>query len=214
MKVNYELMKKKLQKLNVKSVEDSVLTKEKRARVRSYATRKGLSIRACEKAFRTSKEFRSLFVPDVSRQNVYEKAFYESLILTFGYGSVSKLANAGDKALYVEKGRLVKGEKSPWNLTKSVDFDLVYGGNRFVISHKYTEHEGGSQDNQLTDIKLFLQECKGWKESKTYAIAVVDGDFFKRNKRLQLLQELYQNKRVFVTTSDKLESLVKSLAKK
>ena len=211
MKVNYEEFKNKLKKTNLKLVDDATLTKEKRERVRSWAMKKGLSIKECESEFRKNKLFRSLFTPDVSRQNVYEKAFHTTLAHTFGWTNVSKLHNGGDQALYVEKGQLRQGSKAAKNLAKSVDFDLVVDSKRFVISHKYTDSEGGSQDNQFTDVQLFLQECKGWKESNTFAIAVVDGEYYKRFGRLNFLKNNYETSKVFVTTSDKLESLIKSL---
>lgn len=212
MKVNYDAEQTKAKKANLKLLDDSVLTKEKKEKVKRYALKKGLSIKACEKEFRSNKLFRSLFIPDTSRQNVHEKAFGSWLQERFGEHNVFKLSNSGTTALYFEKGSLNQGKKSDKNLSKSIDFDLVFNGKRFLISHKYTENEGGSQDNQYTDVQLFLKEAQGVKDAKTYAIAVVDGEYYQRYSRLEFLQKLYQKKKVFVTTSDKLESLLKKIA--
>lgn len=212
MKVNYDAEQTKAKKANLKLLDDAVLTKDKKEKVKRYALKKGLSIKACEKEFRSNKLFRSLFIPDTSRQNVHEKAFGAWLQERFGEDNVFKLSNSGTTALFFEKGSLTQGKKSDKNLSKSIDFDLVFNGKRFLISHKYTENEGGSQDNQYTDIQLFLKEAQAVKESKTYAIAVVDGEYYQRYSRLEFLQKLYQKKKVFVTTSDKLESLIKKIA--
>lgn len=215
MKVNYAKASKTQRKANLKLINETTLTKEKLKKIKNYAARKGLSIKECKQEFKKSKLFRSLFLPEVSRQNVFEKAFFAYLMDTFGIESVVKLQTVGNNALFLDDGRVVSAvQKSDDNRSKSIDFELFVDGTRFLISHKYTENEGGAQDNQYTDVHLFLQEAKSLKEAHTVCIAVVDGDYYKRNGRLQFLQKKYNSKNVKVITSEKLAWLIKSLTKK
>jgi hypothetical protein len=82
--------------------------------------------------------------------------------------------------------------------TKTID---AKNGNDF-ISLKYVQDAGGAQDNQVNDVKKFLEEAIKYTENNknNYTFtAIVDGEYIE-SKILELKQ--FTNDKVKIHTSD------------
>ena len=64
--------------------------------------------------------------------------------------------------------------------------------NNFYCSHKYIKDlsGGGAQDNQYTDIKIFLSNCKRVNTDNDYFIAICDGAYF-TDVKMKYMNENY-----------------------
>lgn len=209
MRVNYAKAVKAQQKQNLKLVTGASPDQRMRAKIKREAKRIQASERAILHLYQKSPTFRKYLAPKASRQSVHETAFFEALVRTFGKDSVVKLPSSGKNALYLEKGKVVsQSKKSPWNLSKSVDFMVEVEGTKFYICHKYTKQEGGSQDNQYADIQSVMLQGRGCQ--KGHVIAVCDGEYY-TPERMAHLNKHFTTKRVHVCTSEVLDTLIASL---
>lgn len=130
--------------------------------------------------------FADLFVVDIIKQNFYELKTLDYLKQK-NY-KIVKMAGNGKGSLYLCNGNILT--KKTNNSTKSFDFKLTNDNSLTYITHKYINESGGSQDNQFNDIKLFLMEANKFAissnnqlfPSKINFMAIVDGDYFTKNK--------------------------------
>ena len=209
MKVNYKRAMKKQQKTNLELVRSSSPTVKMREKLKREANRMQVSERAIFNLFRTSPTFRKIMASKANRQSVHEQTFWVALKATLGTEHVTKLPVAGKNAVYLEKGKMVAAEdKSPWNLSKSLDFKVEIAGNTFLICHKYTRQEGGSQDNQYADVQALLLQARGCQ--KAHVIAVCDGEYYNQD-RMKNLKKHFTTKKVHVCKSEDLEDLIVNL---
>ena len=101
---------------------------------------------------------------------------------------------------------------------KTVDFhtEILVCRNGFVglvdvyASHKFTQGAGGAQDNQLTDIELFLKETKqAEKDESVLFLAIVDGDYYQKRgpdgkTPIENLRSLYETANTHICTTEDL----------
>lgn len=102
--------------------------------------------------------------------------------------SAVELPNHGKGALYVENGHIVpEAGRSPESCEKSIDLQMVYtfAGKELKIyaTHKYTAQEGGSQDNQYSDVITTLDGACGSTDPDTVIAAILDGPYYQRPSR-------------------------------
>ena len=157
-------------------------------KVRNWAMLRGIGLDDLLSDIECSKYFKLAFVKDPNRQNIYEKAAFEFLCGIALLKNVVKLPSSGERALFVSNGILTPGENVPRTRreerkSKSIDFKFIVKpcGRRKVdlicyAMHKYTEAEGGAQDNQCADLQLFLENCP-IKRQECF-IVFADGDYY------------------------------------
>lgn len=87
---------------------------------------------------------------------------------------------------------------------KSVDMELTYKGEKIYVFHKYTDVEGGSQDNQYNDVINCLNNAIG---TKNKVIFICDGDYYRRKNRMVFLKNK-QTSKVKVCNIYELESIL------
>lgn len=124
----------------------------------------------------------SKFCKDPSKQNVSE-------ILAEKILGVKKLPSSGKNCIrFNDNGEIVYNKELN---TKSADF--FYNG--FYATQKYTNENGGAQDNQFADVVDFLK-----RGSIKYKImAIVDGAYWDDKKEI-LKNEFKNNKNVLITS--------------
>ena len=112
-------------------------------------------------------------------------------------------------------GEDIKG-KGGRSRTKSIDFKWNYGIGEFYSSHKHSWSGGGSQDNQYSDIQLFIEESLSSDKEDRYYVAIADGQFYQEPKgkagmtRIENLKQMAGgNPRVLACTTDELEAEMK-----
>lgn len=124
----------------------------------------------------------SKFCKDPSKQNISEKLAAKVL-------GLSKLPSSGRNCIrFNDAGDIVS--VSAGN-TKSADF--IWNGH--YATQKYTDGEGGAQDNQRNDVIDFLKRGS----IKHKVAAIVDGAYWDKY-RPQLIQEFANNPNVIITS--------------
>ena len=129
----------------------------------------------------------SKFCKDPSKQNISENLAAKVL----GW---KKQPSQGSKCIrFNDNGDIVS--TSAGN-TKSADFQEL----GYYITQKYTEGEGGAQDNQRNDVIDFLKRGS----IKHKVMAVVDGDYWDSKYRAILIEEFKNNPNVKITSVTEL----------
>ena len=209
MKVDYKRAVKKQQKTNSKLVQSPSPTEKMREKIKREASRIQVSERALTNLYKKFPTVRKMLAAKANRQSIHENTFWVALKTHLGTENVEKLPAGGKKAIYLEKGKVVDvATKSPWNVSKSLDFKIELGGQTFLICHKYTAQEGGAQDNQYADVQSLLLQARGCQ--KAHVIAVCDGAYY-NNERMKNLKKHFTTKKVHVCNSETLEDLITSL---
>ena len=129
----------------------------------------------------------SKFCKDPSKQNISENLAAKVL----GW---EKKPSQGSKCIrFNDDGDIVS--TSAGN-TKSADFQEL----GYYITQKYTEGEGGAQDNQRNDVIDFLKRGS----IKHKVMAVVDGDYWDSKYKALLIEEFKNNPNVKITSVTEL----------
>lgn len=124
----------------------------------------------------------SKFCKDPSKQNISE-------ILAEKILGVKKLPGSGKNCIrFNDNGEIVYNKRLN---TKSADF--FYNG--FYATQKYTNENGGAQDNQFADVVDFLKRGS----IKHKVMAIVDGAYWDDKKEI-LKNEFKNNKNVLITS--------------
>lgn len=128
----------------------------------------------------------SKFCKDPGKQNISEKLAAEVLKL-------DKLPSAGKNCIrFDDEGNITS--TSTGN-TKSADF--IYDG--YYATQKYTDGEGGAQDNQRNDVIDFLKRGS----IKNKVMAIVDGPYWDKYRPI-LKKEFQNNENVKITSVTEL----------
>ncbi len=137
------------------------------------------------------------YAKSAKRQGVAEKVQFG--VLNKNGLKIEKLPSSGPGAVRILDGDLVYGSLGATDrATKALD------GRRANdwVSVKFTEDNGGSQDNQRLDILNFVDSANAYiaKHSNNYRfVAMLDGDYYRKNWRIL---KQYVNGRVLIETTD------------
>lgn len=217
MSINFKEIKKNAWIINSRNID--LTDKKTMQKVENWATLRGIEINDLLSDIKQSKYFKYAFCKDPNKQNIYEKAELNFLKNIHLIKNVIKLENSGENALYVNNHILAKGEDSPKirrekYKSKSIDFKFTIlphknRSNKLTCyaMHKYTEINGGAQDNQFQDLRIFLENSP--LERGECFIALADGEYYTK-KIIQLKKEfdIISKRRVF--TSNELEEYILS----
>lgn len=145
-----------------------------------------------KEAILTNTIVASKFCKDPSKQNISEKLAIEVL-------GVTKLPSQGEKCIrFNDNGDIVSTSSGN---TKSADF--MY--KEYYTTQKYTNNEGGAQDNQRNDVIDFLK--RGSISHKVAAI--VDGDYWDKYRPI-LQKEFENNPNVLITSITEITEISNS----
>jgi hypothetical protein len=129
----------------------------------------------------------SKFCKDPSKQNISENLAAQVL----GW---EKMPSQGSHCIrFNDNGDIVFTSSGN---TKSADFHEL----GYYITQKYTDGEGGAQDNQRNDVIDFLKRGS----IKNKVMAVVDGDYWDLKYRNILIEEFKDNPNVKITSVTEL----------
>ena len=215
MPIDYRKAKQQAWVTNIKDIDLQEPSIQKK--VLNWAELRGIALQDLLQDIEHSKYFKYAFAKDPVRQNLYERLALDFLSNLPLLKDVVKLAPNGEKSLFVHKGILTLGENIPRtqraeSKSKSIDFKFAikpFGQRKHDITcyamHKYTEGEGGAQDNQYSDLRLFLYNCPTNRQ-ECY-IAFADGYYY--TSRLRSLKDEFDTaskRRVF--TLNEFESYI------
>lgn len=131
----------------------------------------------------------SKFCKDPGKQNISEKLAAEVLKL-------DKLPASGKNCIrFNDTGDIVS--TSTGN-TKSADFKY----NDYYATQKYTDGNGGAQDNQRNDVIDFLKRGS----IKNKVMAIVDGNFWENGEKEKLKEMFKGNTNIIITSITELTS--------
>jgi len=214
MPIDFLLIKTKAWVENSKSVntEDPETLKK----ITTKALQMGVGAEELIAAVNANVYLKMMFAKDPSKQNIYEIAELKFLQTIPHVKSAVKIEAAGNKAVYVDRGVLSVGESGKTtrrgSKSKSIDFKIVVlpKGQRTKVQtiyamHKYTESEGGAQDNQRQDIITYLENAP--LERAECFVALLDGEYYtKKLAGLKAEFDVVGHRRVL--TSNEFESVV------
>lgn len=149
----------------------------------------------------TDKLFATMFAKDPTRQSIAEKAMLQYLN-TNGISALKPKYHIRIDA----DGSLVMDTRRLDTSSKSVDFVF----NTHYIFAKYTEIEGGAQDNQYNDILRTIDRVKLYCQHRQDIrwIFLVEGDYYK--KRVEKLKKYATNSLIYVFHCHEYISFIKS----
>lgn len=131
----------------------------------------------------------SIFMKDPKRQNVYERILLD--YLTENGINVKKLPASGKNALYCKSGRIenIQKKERPKEL-KSLDFEIKIDNKVIYLVHKYTNEDGGAQDNQYNDVIHQLNNLDSNTTSNVWLC--LDGPYYTK-ERIKYLKSINPN---------------------
>lgn len=224
MQIDYKKIRLEKYRENRDNVLKDIDTPEMKLKIANWANLHSFTEEEVRAQILTNEMFRCLFAKDPSKQNFAENAFRDFLKNISGAMNVRKLPGVGKNALYIkEDGSVIQGlelEKdslTEYNSSKSIDFNFDWKSKtdafyKIYITHKYTNEEGGAQDNQYEDAKKFLKNAKNNNDKNSIFLAILDGEYYLNHSRLDVPNLHYgvENK-ILAMTSDHIEGFLNSL---
>jgi hypothetical protein len=183
------------------------------AKIRSYMAEKMTDDDTSEFTFekildeiRTNAMVRSFFRKDPVRQSIHEKSQVEWLRKKL-MPDVVKL-NGAVGGLYFNDYCLSSVHPRPIGASKTLD---VYSAdtNTYGVL-KFSTTVGGAQDNQYTDVKIFIQQMIGYMNSSSYSserfMFFLDGPYYTENKLENLKMMIPNDKsdKIIITSVDRI----------
>ena len=157
--------------------------------VRNWAERTGTSFEIAWHEFCTNEMAAKFFAIDPRRQNKHEKIASAWIKQIPTIKNFKKLPSKGPGSLYLKDGRILKPEdKTNDENPKSIDFVWTIEFDKvqslsFYASHKHTDENGGSQDNQYADLKEFTREAACLTKERGYRLLSLADGFYYQQKR-------------------------------
>ncbi len=168
----------------------------------------------------------SLFAKDPKKQNggpngneILQLSYQEKILKEFPQVKIKKLNSSGKKSYRIKDNKIVKGIVKTTHTTKSLDF--LYLVDNFEIfgigkiTHGLsTNDKGGAQGNQF---ELALNDVRSvnWlleENINKKIIFILDGLYYKNNKMVfDLIDEFQNNKNVYLTTSDGIKEVFRTI---
>ena len=218
--MNYKDRYKFQIKENIKNALNEIETKDMKLKISNWANKFSYSFDEIKEKIRNDEIFRCVFAKDPSKQNLYQNLaseYIQSLDIVENF----KILPAGGKdAIYLTNGKILSGDllKKQSKDIKSIDFMWNCKDFIFYASHKYTEMNGGAQDNQYKDIQDFLNHSRDCNEKNTIFLAICDGNYYLQKdsktgdeSKIKRLQRLTDNKTSFVLNINELVELLKNI---
>lgn len=156
----------------------------------------------------------SIFVKDPNRQTYHENVAASYISDIPLVQSFKTLPAGGPNALYIHQGRIINTKQPKM---KSIDFAWTYTFKgktlKIYAAHKFTNENGGAQDNQLYDVSKsndYAMELLRFKD--VYFFSITDGDYYAKKhtkdkindvNKLEFLK-MYEGPRNMATTSNRL----------
>ena len=174
---------------NIEKVYTDYLRDEYQFKIKNYCKKYNLDIEEINSRIRMKDHITaSIFIKEPLKQNLTEN-------LISAYLSAPKLPIGGRKCVRFDgDGNIVWNKDN--NVSKSADFYI----NGVYYTQKYTNEQGGSQDNQFADVEQFLRYG-----SKKYKVgAILDGNYWKTNRKI-LEKEFVDNPNIKIICVDELK---------
>lgn len=207
---------------NIEEVRKDVLSNKSdmEYKISSYCSKYNLPERYVKHKILSDNVFALNFAKDPAKQTFHQSLAAKYISSIPGVEDFHELPAGGKNALYIIDGVLGTCDEVDKGNSKSIDFSWKYKGLQFYAAHKYTADEGGSQDNQYSDLKLFLMNAnKSTDKTKRY-LAIGDGPYYQRKKeengqmsRIDYMNSQFETEYAKAITVEFLEQFLESIAK-
>lgn len=182
-------------------------------KIRSYMSEKMIDDDTTEFTFEkildeilTNAMVRSIFRKDPVRQSIHEKSQIEWLRNKL-LPDVVKL-NGAVGGLYFNDYCLTNVHPRPISASKTLDIYSAKTNTYGVL--KFSTTSGGAQDNQFTDVKIFIQQMIGYMKSSSYSserfMFFLDGPYYTGNKlaNLEMMIPDVHSDKIIITSVDRI----------
>lgn len=176
-----------------KQIKENGIDKHLENKIQMFVERTGLnkqqSLNIKDKILALDEFAISVFMKDPKKQNVYEKILLKHL--TDSGINAKKLPPSGKNALYCKNGRIKNIQKKdrPKEL-KSLDFEIKINNKVIYLVHKYTNEDGGAQDNQYNDV---IHQLNNLDSNTTPNVWLcLDGPYYNK-ERIEYLKSINPN---------------------
>lgn len=185
--LDYAAEEKKARQENVEKLVEDIDNSATTIKILNFSEKFDLDPFEVKSKIQEDPLFALFFIKDPLKQSLHEtlaaQHIQNELPLVQNF---EQLKSRGSEALYVQKGEVVHDAQLSANYTgKSLDFHWQYKTQDKCLDvyamHKHTRSEGGAQDNQHTDLKLFLDEAKPCEDPDKLFIAICDGPYYQKN---------------------------------
>jgi hypothetical protein len=216
--MNYKEKYKSQIQENLRNIINELETKDMKLKISNWANKFGYSFNKIKEKIINDEIFRCVFAKDPAKQNLYQNLASEYISSLDIVENFKVLPAGGKDAIYLTNGKILKGDllKNQSKDIKSIDFTWTSKRFTFYASHKYTEMNGGAQDNQYKDIQDFLNHSRDCNEKNTIFLAICDGDYYlqKDSKtgdetKIKRLQRLTDGKTSFVLNIQELPAFLR-----
>lgn len=120
------------------------------------------------------------FIKDPKKQNICEQIAAEYIKEISGIKDFKKVY----QKRYISSGALIdkKDIRREFRI-KSIDFSFRYNGKQIYAAHKYTGESGGTQGRQYIGLQNFVKEANYNKDSDTFFVLIVAGDYYTKKSK-------------------------------
>lgn len=167
----------------------------------------------------------AIFQKPVTKTNWQERYQYETIYEQSKYIVNLKSLDTNyqaDNVLWIHDGILTNAH--PNNNMKSVDFigTLTNTGQSVAIAAKYTDKDGGGQDDQANDLESFAMEAPLLSRKNMLVILLADGRYYTRYKQrygvntdfFSYIQSTYRDKNVIACTTEDIDVAISDSLKR
>lgn len=173
---------------NVSHLFENYMNEDYQLKIKNYCKKFGLKPEEVNNKLKSKDYFvASVFAKDPLKQNITE-TLVENILKS------PKLPAGGKNCIRFDEVGNITNKKGN-NVSKSADFYI----NGVYYTQKYTNENGGAQDNQFADVEQFLRN--GSKTTKVGAI--LDGEYWS-SKREVLKKDFDKNPNVKITSVDEM----------
>lgn len=188
---NYKNIEQQGWRENARFVVKTLQEPNIRKKIATYAWRFGYNEGEIREKIQNDEMFAAHFATDPKKQKLHEKVAATWLSKIPEVEKFQTLPSSGKGSLYVAIDGEIRGGRgrAPG---KSLDFRWTTKGKTCVASHKYTQQEGGAQDQQFNEMLELLKRFRDCVQTDYVLIVIVDGTYYTERK-MQQLQNLVRN---------------------
>lgn len=205
---------------NIKNIREDLLRNEPTIilKIDNFATKYDLPVEFVKHKILKDNVFAINFVKDPSKQTFHQSLAAKFISEIDGITDFKILPAGGKNALYIINGILGTEEIVAKGSSKSIDFYWKYKNYECYAAHKYTDMDGGSQDNQYADLTNFLANASKSQYKNKLFFAIGDGKYYQRkhtktkndcSSKIEYMNSLYKTKHSIAITTNDLEKYLK-----
>lgn len=205
---------------NIKNVREDLLNNDPTIvlKIENYAVKYDLPIDFIKHKILKDNIFAINFVKDPSKQTFHQNLAAKFISEIEGVEDFKTLPAGGKSALYIVNGILGTEDEVIKGSSKSIDFYWKYKDYECYAAHKYTDMDGGSQDNQYADLTNFLANASKSRYENKLFFAIGDGRYYQRkhtktkndcSSKIEYMNSLYKTEHSIAITTNDLERYLK-----